>query len=584
MMNKECQNCKSQFVVEDEDLQFYEKMKVPAPTWCPECRMIRRMVFRNESNLFRKKDARTGKEIFSMYREDTPIKIYDRDFWFSDGWDPMDYGRDYDFSRPFFEQLRELVYEVPWLARFGFRHINSDYVSYATDAKNAYLCFFGIGIEDSAYVRGFRHVTNGFDLYQSRHSELCYDCYMVDEAQRVFFSVNIENCHDVWFSRNLIGCANCFGCMNLRNKKHHIFNKEVSKEDYKKFMDEFNSGSFKIVEEMRRKSEELWMKRPNRFTLAINTVNSTGEHIEHAKNVKESYFVHDAEDVKYSQMIENATDVYDTTVSVSEGKTSRVYEGCVVSLDVENIKFSLHGLNGSHDIEYSFNCIGSSNLFGCAGLNKKQYCIFNKQYSKEDYHKLRKKIIQHMDEMPYIDKQGRVYKYGEFFPPEFSPFAYNETIAQDFFPLTKEEAIEKGYRWRESEEKDFNITKKASELPDSINDVDNDILKEVIACDECSKAYRIIPMELAFYKRIPLPLPRLCVECRFQRRFKFVNPPKFWERKCQCAGVGDDSGVYKNDVEHFHGADHCPNEFRSSFAPEKPDIVYCEQCYKEETI
>ena len=39
--NRICQNCKSEFIIEPEDFNFYEKIKVPAPTWCPECRMIR---------------------------------------------------------------------------------------------------------------------------------------------------------------------------------------------------------------------------------------------------------------------------------------------------------------------------------------------------------------------------------------------------------------------------------------------------------------------------------------------------------------------------------------------------------------
>ena len=34
---KTCQNCKQDFIIESEDFNFYEKIKVPAPTLCPEC-------------------------------------------------------------------------------------------------------------------------------------------------------------------------------------------------------------------------------------------------------------------------------------------------------------------------------------------------------------------------------------------------------------------------------------------------------------------------------------------------------------------------------------------------------------------
>jgi hypothetical protein len=189
--------------------------------------------------------------------------------------------------------------------------------------------------------------------------------------------------------------------------------------------------------------------------------------------------------------------------------------------------------------------------------------------------------------MPYTDKQGRVYKYGEFFPPEFSPFAYNETIAQDFFPLTKEQAEAKGFLWREPERRNYSITINYDQLPDNIKDVPDSITKEIIGCESCSRPYRIIEMELQFYRRIPLPLPRKCPECRFKDRFKFVNPPKFWPAKCMCAGQKSEarnskSEAYENAVPHFHGDAPCPNEFETSYVPSRPEIVYCEKCYQAE--
>ena len=96
-----CQNCKRSFVIEPEDFLFYEKIKVPPPTRCPECRMIRRMLFRNEMNLYKRKSDFSGKVIFSGIAPGKNVKVYDHDEWFSDKWDPMDYGRRYDFSRPF---------------------------------------------------------------------------------------------------------------------------------------------------------------------------------------------------------------------------------------------------------------------------------------------------------------------------------------------------------------------------------------------------------------------------------------------------------------------------------------------------
>src|SRR3989339_699118 len=124
---KQCQNCKKDFTIETEDFNFYEKIKVPPPTFCPECRFQRRMTWRNDWHLFKKTDILTGKKIFSIFPEECPIKIYDRDYWFSDKWNPMDYGQEYDFSRPFFEQFKELLYNVPLAAHSMINIVNCRY-------------------------------------------------------------------------------------------------------------------------------------------------------------------------------------------------------------------------------------------------------------------------------------------------------------------------------------------------------------------------------------------------------------------------------------------------------------------------
>ena len=194
-----------------------------------------------------------------------------------------------------------------------------------------------------------------------------------------------------------------------------------------------------------------------------------------------------------------------------------------------------------------------------------------------------------MNDMPYEDSKGRVYKYGEFFPLELSPFAYNETIAQEYFPLTKEGALGQGYMWEDRETKNYKIEIENKDIPDHIKDVAEDIENKVIACehggkckDQCTEAFKIIPDELKFYKRMNLPLPRLCPNCRHYERLKQRNPLKLWHRRCQCAGGKSDNGIYANTISHLHGADHCPVEFETSYAPDRPEIVYCEKCYQQE--
>ena len=186
------------------------------------------------------------------------------------------------------------------------------------------------------------------------------------------------------------------------------------------------------------------------------------------------------------------------------------------------------GSNNLVDVEYSENIYGGANLFGCIKLRQKKYCILNKQYTKEEYEALIPKIKKHMNEMPYMDKKGRIYKYGEFFPVEISLWAYNETWANKFYPLTKEQTLKQGYNWRDQIEREYNISIKSNDLPNNIDDVSDKILDEVIECEhngqncnqQCTEVFKILPNELQFYRQINLALPHLCPNCRYYERLK----------------------------------------------------------------
>ena len=136
---KQCQNCKQDFQIEPEDFLFYEKIKVPSPTWCPECRLMRRMSWRNMWHLYKKPDDKTGQPIFSAFPPESPVKIYEKDYWLSDAWNPMDYGRDIDWSRPFLEQVHELMLAVPLPNHSVQNIINSEYCTNASFIKNCYF-------------------------------------------------------------------------------------------------------------------------------------------------------------------------------------------------------------------------------------------------------------------------------------------------------------------------------------------------------------------------------------------------------------------------------------------------------------
>lgn len=233
--------------------------------------------------------------------------------------------------------------------------------------------------------------------------------------------------------------------------------------------------------------------------------------------------------------------------------------------------------HGGMENYYTYMCYNSKNIFGCVGIRNREYCILNKQYKKEEYEILVEKIKKDMDNNPYIDHKGRAYKYGEFFPPELSPFYYNETIAEDYYPITKEKALKFGFKWKEKEKKSYSINIKSGDLPDHIRDVPENIVGKVIECahrgeceEQCTEAFKIRQDDLNFYKINNIALPRLCPNCRHYERLAQRNPLKLWHRTCMC------------DKTHPHHQGKCNVEFETSYAPDRPEIIYCEKCYQQE--
>ena len=121
-----CQNCKQYFVIEPEDFSFYEKIKVPPPTWCPECRFQRRLQFRNNRVFYKRECALCKEPLLTIYNNERPYTVYCRNCWLSDKWDPLSFGRGYDFSIPFFHQFRSLQAKVPRVNLFRDNFILSD--------------------------------------------------------------------------------------------------------------------------------------------------------------------------------------------------------------------------------------------------------------------------------------------------------------------------------------------------------------------------------------------------------------------------------------------------------------------------
>ncbi|MFA6586201.1 MAG: hypothetical protein WCS86_03530 [Candidatus Paceibacterota bacterium] len=595
---KICQSCKKDFIIESEDFKFYEKIKVPPPTWCPECRLVRRLAYIGDRSLYKNTCSRCGESVVSLFRPESSFIVFCNSCWWGDGWDPLEYGRDYDFSKPFFEQFYELRKAVPFPATDNRNCTNCDYCDTVIRCKDCTLTFGGLQSINCYYCGSPLFSRDSLDADIVLNADHVYEIVNSNGLYNTKFAYFSDECLDSSFLFNCIGCSNCFGCVNLRNQKYCIFNKKYSKEEYQKELAKWDLGSYKIIQSANEKFMELYYKTPRRFALIVNSTNVTGDDIKNTKNCKNCFVTrHGVENCKNIFICGLLLkDSHDTTTG---GNTSELLYENASNLQSQRVMFS-HGCNNSTDIEYSDRIYNCSNCFGCTMFKNKKYCIFNKQYTKEEYEVLIPKIKKHMDDMPYVDKKGRIYKYGEFFPPENSVRTYNESWGIQFSPKTREEALEQGYTWLDPVKRDYKVTIKAKDLPNNIDDVSDSILNEVIACEhavtkdgityesgcdqQCTTAFRILPYELSFYRSMRLALPHICFNCRYYERLKKVNQPKLYHRKCMCNGVKSEKGEYGNTIKHIHGDEPCQNEFETAISEDRKEIVYCEKCYQAEFV
>lgn len=525
-----CQNCKKKFTIESDDFNFYGKIHVPPPTWCPECRLIRRLSWRNEHSLFRRQNgaSKNSETLISIYHPDAKIISYDKEMWWSDKWDPCDYGVDYDFSRSFFEQFRELLERVPHIALFDSKSVNARFCNATVEMKNCYLVTAGWASEDSMYCNRIDHSKLTHDSYSSLNTELCYETVYCKNSNRLFFSRESKNCMDSYFLYDCRNCSDCILCTNLRNKNYCIENTQYTKEEYLKKKKELALDTRSGIEKLKMRFRELWGQAFHKHLKLTNTINVVGDHVENSRNC---FYVFDingeADNSKYANWgVKGLKDSYD--VGPGCGNSELTYEAGVYN----NQCFFGATIWYSSNVFYSYMMNNCQNCFGCAEMNGKQYCILNKQYTKEEYEKLVPKIIEQMKKMPYVDKQGRSYYFGEFFPAEISPFAYNETIAQDYFPLDIKTAEHKGYSWRKYIPNYYKTTINGKNLPQTIAEVDDSILDQVIECEITKKPFKILEQELSFYRRLNLPLPSIHPDERHSIRLKLRNPMILRKRKC----------------------------------------------------
>ncbi|MFA5076347.1 MAG: hypothetical protein WC480_02940 [Patescibacteria group bacterium] len=546
-----CRQCKNSFEYHQSDLLFYKKIDVPSPLDCPDCRHRQRSVWRNSCKLYQRRCDLCKKNIVSVFSADKPYLVYCHDCWFSDKWDGTSYSRDFDFSRPFFSQFEELVLAAPQLAINNVNSVNSEYTHHASRNKNCYLQFEGsTECEDCYYGWASFRSKDCIDVVFCYDSELCYECCDIENCYDCSFTDYSRGCHDCYFCYDCVGCTNCFGCVNLRNVKNYLWNKPASPEEISRIKE--GLAAFSAAADIRKKFIDIKALAVVAPAHSFKITNSTGDYIRYCKNSHDIYDLYNVEDCGYVINGESIKDAYDC--SGYGGTPSELAYQCISTGRGSYGTFFDSLTWESRNVWYSHCIFTCQEIFGCASLHRKKYCLFNKQYNEDEYTELKDKIVKHMKQTG---------EWGEFFPYQLSLFGYNESRSQLDLPLTKEQALKFGAKWKEEDSGAFGReTASWDRVPESIKEIREDISSEILTCSQCSRNYKILKPEFNFYQRQSIALPRSCPDCRLERRLNSRNPKRLWRRQCMHEG--------------------CQNEFETTYAPDRPEKVYCQECYQKE--
>ena len=554
MTSYNCRSCSAHFSVSDEDLEFYakasleyggSKLQLPPPTHCPRCRLIRRAVWRNEYTYYSRNCPLCSARLISVHDSEHEYPVYCNSCWWDDSRDLREFGQEIDYTRPFFEQFVELQSRVPKPSMANDNHLASENIEYCQGlaySKNCYLVTTAWRLEDSLYSANCGESKELVDCrFVGNQSEMAYECTTCQNINLCTFLDQSENCHDCHFGIDLKGCSHCIACFGLRQKRYCIFNEQYSKEEYQRRALKLELHSHTHREMCKKRFEEFISRMPRRGMNLINCESSTGNNLFNTKNFH-GFNVFGGENCKFYYLGTRPEHCYDILVG---GEHQWCYEG--VNPDHSYMThFTSWCWSDSYTL-YSDNCHSSKHLFGCIGLRRKEYCILNKQYEPEEYAAQVLRLYKHMQETG---------EWGEFFPVTSSAFAYNESVAQDHFPLTKDQAMGMGYRWKD---RPSHIPKESfRDIPDSIEETDDSITSKVLCCGLCQAGYKITGLEYRFYRKLGIPVPRSCPRCRRLDRFARSGSYELYDRTCGECGVA----------------------MKANYSSEEPELVVCESCYQ----
>lgn len=550
----EHEHCEGEFMIEEGDIEFLRIFRSPPSRYCPTCRRMQRFVHMGVMRLFKHacKAPEHGESVLSVLPTECPFPVYDYAYYGSEAFDPFGFGKEYIKDESPLAQLASLrrVFPMPSFLNRDPSSINCEYTNGGRGSKN---CYFTSGVFSSEDVWYSALVNGSKEVMTSRSIRACDTIYETLNGEHLYraayayFSKDCSDCALIFDCRN---CTNCFGCVNLRNKSYCIFNEQKTKEEYEAFM----ATKPLAHSAFQGHAERFWaLVRSLPLNAPRNTAaeNVSGVLLENSRNLFDAIDCRKAEHVRHADGALTHKDSMDILFS---GGSEQIYQSTNVGSSSSMVKFSI-SCKYTTDSEFVFNSKNLTNCFMCFGLENKSFCVLNKQYTPEEYWPLVDSIKTEMLQ------RG---EYGEHPAMFFSAQAYNFSLAGLYYPLPDEIILKLGGYI--AAEPDTNAgamdTVQAADLPDTIASIDDSILSKAILCEETGRPFRIVPAELAFYRKLGVPLPRLHPNIRINRLYR-LSP---------------------TGLRYYTECANCRKDIQSLFDPKDGYVLYCESCYQQEVV
>ena len=520
-----------------EERSLCQQFHVPPSSVDPFLRMKYLLGFGTGVSIWWNKHAYTGQPLLSYIHPDNPLTVIsDKE------WSNSDFRQDEEIrtDQPFFDQMWKLAQTISSGAMLDDgTNINCLSVD-AIHSRDCFMVFGGFSNTDLTYAAvsfedeqcvDIVNTANSRRCFSTNHIQRCYACHDCFETNDCLSSGFLFDCHN---------CEYCFGATNKRHKKYLWFNEQLSKEEWETRRKTLDLSSYRLYKSYQQRfftlvrDQAVW---PSFFHMGSEQ--STGEYLMRCVRAQESFWLVDCQDVFRCWSSGNLSQCAFVTWS---GKGEGSYMTCN-GMYIHGLKYCLQCWRSS-DLEYCFNCHECEYCFGCVGLMKKQYCIFNKQYSEEAY-------WQKVDELKcaMLDRG----EYGEFFPACFSQPGFCFSLGQVFLGYSEQELKTfhaplfdpaKGNVFA-PQQIDASHALTTLQIPDVLKEAKNFVGKPIFD-PMINRPYSVLPKEYAFYEEYGLPFPQEHFLSRLQSLIRTSNTPH--PEQSICAQCCKEISIYTNQI------------------------------------